>query len=1117
MLGRIGSGLMLRIEFSPRWPRLPRPESRGVTLIIIAGVLSVMAALGAGFYSITIMSARSSTHYADGVRAELLARAGVADAIGRLRTQAYFSIESPNDPWYTVDYLHGGARQISFSSIDKTVSSAVPVRTSYSRAIANTIAPQSDRFTLNVTDAASKININACDNLGVLLDNLCRVIGPPLAAADLDALQPRRWAAEGSPAGMYATSTNKDDTSSNLDLYYRPPVSGTPMTGADGAALYGDGYAIARYRSLYGRFRDIADLKNAMTYVARAGFPLLEQLEREIKYTAIRDYLTIDSWVDTNTVCVGKFEWCRDARTLIDRDKSWIADDPTNDPDNHRGSLRGCYVSIVNGHGAGQLRRITTNGIDWIQVDHDFVVLPGPISSYMIIAKEDALVDSDGEPMTDANGNLIDDPKIDYKRFPLCIHRAPINVNTASDKVLAALFLGINVQHGTPLAVGTDASVTRAEGTWLYDDPLKLFGLIPTQAGLKRTPIDTGKPVLDRPEPWTDATNFGYIDNFKTLSLPNFLVAGGVCNEAHELAYRIISARQRRLDPATGLPTTAADPDPVTADPEAGFAGYERGPFRSWDDLYFRVVKPWDDIRSYNILPDPSLPGRTTIPNSAGLTRGLAKASLAPMIMAHFNSNTDLLKFNPNIEWIDRWGRNFTSMEPVMAFNGSQPAMASGLLAGPTPPGAVGGRFYFIRNMRYRVEEMIDKSDLNRSTTEFSLDSGGIFEIKSSGQVVKNGEMLAERKMEALVQVYDVWRESTQRQFVQGTISQAANQSSKWSTPIQGNFSGTVARDVTNNGGKRLALTTLPEPLVPLNYRFSNTSGGRLMECVDDQPRDARGNPKDPKLPDVLANKILPAIYDGQIVLGTNVCSFDPAAQDTFLASFNGDLDTDTCVGNGREQAKTPKNSRIRVCDTISLLGLLNDDEIDIDPDSYPVFALNVSVNGTGIGSPLGPLDKTNYGNNVSCRVGDLRAEGIYCGILGTACKDATLKYPIGDGPATLAKNGSGPAPKLTYQNYDPRNGATVGMWFKPLWHANDHLEHEFFSATSNGDSWMSRGNKICKNGYLQGGNGIGWPEPDGTLWALAEDFNDDDITICLHSGTDNVPTSNLPPNINTE
>jgi len=551
--------------------RSRKHRCRGVTLIMVAGVLSILSALGAGFYTLVSISNKASMRYSDSVRASLLAQGGIYDAISRLREQTFYNTESPTDPWYTVDWRHGAARRISFPTMDKTT--AIPRPLSYSRTIGNSVALQSDRYTLEISDASGKINVNAGDNLGVLLDNLCRVVGAPLVAADLDALQPRRWAVEGSPAALFATGNNKNDTQNNLDLYYSPPGTDPPVAGSDGSALYGDGYAIARYRSRMGRFVDISDVKRALTVISRPGHPELEQLEREVKFDAIRDFVTINSWVDTNTVCVGKFEWCRDAKTLIDRDKSWIADDPVNDPLNHRGSLRGSFVSIVNGHGAGQLRRIATNGIDWIQVDQPFVILPGPISSYMIIAKDDAKLDSDGDPDLDANGNLIDDPNIDYKLYPLCIHRAPINVNTASDKVLEAMFLGINVQHGTPLAVGTDGDLDMATNAWSTLDPLKLFGRIPTQQGLKRTPVSSGKPVLDRPEPWlpTDAVNFGYIDNFATLSTLSFVLKGGICNEAHELAYRIISARQRSIDPKTGLPMalTLSDPDPVTADPEA--------------------------------------------------------------------------------------------------------------------------------------------------------------------------------------------------------------------------------------------------------------------------------------------------------------------------------------------------------------------------------------------------------------------------------------------------------------------------------------------------------------------------------------------------------------------
>src|SRR6185295_18749325 len=103
-------------------------------------------------------------------------------------------------------------------------------------------------------------------------------------------------------------------------------------------------------------------------------------------------------------------------------------------------------------------------------------------------------------------------------------------------------------------------------------------------------------------------------------------------------------------------------------------------------------------------------------------------------------------------------------------FGGAAPPIKSSQkdAAGQYIPGA-----YITRSFRHKSDELIDKTDLNRSTTEFSFDSNGIFEIVSTGQVAKAGEVLAERKFSALIKVYDVWRESTQQQFVQGTISKA--------------------------------------------------------------------------------------------------------------------------------------------------------------------------------------------------------------------------------------------------------------------------------------------------------------------------------------------------------
>ncbi|HYG78332.1 MAG TPA: hypothetical protein VEK08_25240 [Planctomycetota bacterium] len=1164
-----------------------RRKQRGVTLIMVAGVLAVLAALATGFYSMMLMQTKSASRYADSVRAEMMARAGVEYAIAHLRSRAYTKTEDPTAPWFTVDYLNGAVRQPSFPDSpllhdgadndgDGVIDNLEEARwqpdlnkmQGYSAALSNAAhaADSSDRFTLNVYDAASRININACDNLGVVLDNLCRAIGPPLVAADQDALLPYRWAREG--AAIFDNAKNKNDRPENRDIYYQlfdkggnvtplyvasklsTDVSGRPKISADGRAIYGDGYAIAAYRARKGRFQNLEDIKAALSYVERSSPPNgiaddpLEQLEVEVKFSALREHITVDSWVDTNTVCVGKFEWISDAATsgtfdiAIDRDKSWVPDDLANDPMNQRGSLRGCYLSIINGHGAGQLRRIRTNGVDWVQVDVPFAVPPGPTSSYMIIAPEDAkLVDAYGSdlsytypdnppppgtlafPKTDSDGNLVDAPGIDYSIKPLCIHRAPVNINTATDKVLVALFLGLNIQQGHPLSVGTDVDLLQTRAAWKKNDPHKQEPYLLTPKGLKRVPESKGKIALSRPKPWPagEEDKFGYISNHGNLNANDFtIVNAGKVSEAHELAYRVIMARTRTQPP--GKP----DPDPTTADSGDGpapydkpFKGFERGPFRSWDDLYFRVIKPWDDIRSSYFITN-----KPTIPNSNGLTAGLDNTSVARVIMAHFNSNTDVLKFNPNIEWIDRWGRNFTEMEAVMAYTDApephlNPPVASPITDASVPIfsketssargnplilSPVGSRApddgaYIIRSFRYRAEEMIDKTDLNRSTTEFSFDSNGIYEIHSTGQMVKRGELLSERKVYALVKVYDVWRESTQQQFTQGTFSDAANQ---WKPgqalpPYEDfAFSGQVARDAEFKDTRK-ALNTLPEPLVPPRYRIKHD--GRNKDVVE-EARDAFGNTKDLEIPDVVANKILPARYDGQIVLATNTLGFDPANdKDTFLASYNGDLDTETSAVNGREQAKMPHTPagdgyKYRVVDTCSLLGILNDDKIDIDTD---LPAANSKVYRWAVLSEaLKALNPMHYWENVTLRVGDLRTDGVYLSSPANTGNDGTLKYLFGDGTQTNDSFDPGKAKG----NFDPgsKDGSLVTMWFKPNWHHNDRRTHDLFDATNPG----YQNDTACRALYLKKHGNLCWSIADGTTNLSANRNRTDDLNFSL-------------------
>ena len=1074
--------------------------------------------------------------------------------------QKVLKTEDPTDTWYPVDYLHGAARRTSFrmgDGLDNDHDGIVdneadePLKP-YARALTSSVAENSDRYVLNVEDAASKINVNACDNLAVVLDNLCRLIGPPLVPADEDLLQPRCWyVLSGNKLTAYAC--NDQDTESNRDLYYALDARGRPVQRnaapykgildglskkTDGTAAFGDGYAIAGYRGRHGPFRSLDQLKEALTFVDRNGNGVcddpLERLEVEVKFAALRPYVTLDSWVDPTTVSVGKFEWVKDGVTvpavrsivtgtleqniecqiLMDRDKSWVADDPVADPRNTRGSLRGSYLAIVNGHGAGQLRRIATNGTDWVAIraynsDERLTVPPGPISSYMIVAREDALLEEvkplNGNPFhvprTHPDGTLIQDPAVDYLAHPLCIFRAPVNINTASDKVLAALCMGINVQHGHPLAVGTDADYAATAAAWFRSDPHNLFDRLLTPQGLKRTPVSSGKPVFDRPLPaLATSPDFDYLNNYGRLD------PGGTANinEALELAFRIILARQRTK------PAGTPDPDPLTADAASGFAGYERGPFRSWDDLYFRLIKPWDDQR----FKDGQSGGQ------------YHKSHVAALLMAHFNPNTDILKFNPNIEWIDRWSRNFTSLEPVMVFTDTpEPnydAQPTNNLSDSSVPVFTGNSdpylkefgpdkptgAYIVRSFRYKSSEMIDKTDLNRSTTEFSFDSGGIYEIQSCGQVLCRGQLLAERSVEALVKVYDVWRETTQRQFVNGTISEARNQN-RAAGSVRGlerfACSGKVVRDAVNGtrGTRRLALDTAPEPLVPLKYTLGPVS--RNLEVVDTatglrrgMKRNITGDAVDLAVPDVVANRILPAGYDGQILLATNTGPYDPDTpdiRDTFLASFDGDLDTVTCEGNGHEQAKNPSDARVRVVDTCSLLGCLNDTRVDQDDDlmDLQTHKRRRVYKFSHVDPALRGLNPAYYWNNVTVRQGDLRPEGVYLSGPGVSGNEATLKY-------------------LMDKNLNPssREGVNVSLWFKPQWHHDDYNNHEFFNASNPGGWHNSRGWFLQKLGrftwafydYAPGAGNSANRCKQNDLFFFGEGSSDDlDCGGLLHGG----------------
>ena len=418
-------------------------------------------------------------------------------------------------------------------------------------------------------------------------------------------------------------------------------------------------------------------------------------------------------------------------------------------------------------------------------------------------------------------------------------------------------------------------------------------------------------------------------------------------------------------------------------------------------------------------------------------------------------------------------------------------------------PKYFGGVGYVTRNLRYKADEVIDKSDLNRSTTEFCFDSGGIFEIRSVGRVMRNGATMSECKLEALVQVYDAWRESTQAQFVNGEISESDNPTNKDGASQTFAYSGKIVRDGKDHGGKRLALDTQPEALVPLNYSFKD--GGRNADVVDKTARNGRnvwGIPKARGQPDTIANHVMPASFDGQIVLATNTTRFSEGGEErnTFLASFNGDLDTDTCVGNGREQAKSPGDRTTRVLDTCSILGVLNDtDERHVDYDmqdgsqgKYATFPFTSNAN---VIQNLKPLHANLYTDNVTMRQGDLRPEGVWLGYVGVSGNEGTIKYLM-----DLKDGGR--------KNFDPDNsatpndGATVCMWAKPNWYGDDKREHEFFSANTNpgygSDQATARGCRLVSQDHPND------PGPLGGLSFYFEDQVDADCEAGLYGGSVN-------------
>lgn len=125
-------------------------------------------------------------------------------------------------------------------------------------------------------------------------------------------------------------------------------------------------------------------------------------------------------------------------------------------------------------------------------------------------------------------------------------------------------------------------------------------------------------------------------------------------------------------------------------------------------------------------------------------------------------------------------------------------------------------------NPNYSWRKLAGKTDLSVNTTEFSFNSGGYYEIYVES-VVKDarGNIFAEKKLTAVVKIFDIYRETTQAQFENGTMTKVQ------SYPEAQSSSGPVASIPAANydGQLMIAAKNASNPSGPPYLLASFTNG----------------------------------------------------------------------------------------------------------------------------------------------------------------------------------------------------------------------------------------------------------------------------------------------------
>lgn len=170
-------------------------------------------------------------------------------------------------------------------------------------------------------------------------------------------------------------------------------------------------------------------------------------------------------------------------------------------------------------------------------------------------------------------------------------------------------------------------------------------------------------------------------------------------------------------------------------------------------------------------------------------TLGLIDDGDAALVMANANPNTDLMRANPNYSW----------------------------------------RYKHVSKEGYSngVPFAIDKTMLQMSTTEFCFNSGGYYEIESTGIIRdKTGNQTAERKLKAVVKIFDIWRQTTQAQFAQGVKSNVQ-------TYPEFDYESSTISPANYDGQIMLATLTETTPNSGVHFRANFDGKNKYLTYVD--------------------------------------------------------------------------------------------------------------------------------------------------------------------------------------------------------------------------------------------------------------------------------------------